>query len=87
MVGKYTVKFDINNPNAILVYEGKKLINMFALPPIDKGIDVFNIFNEDMSTKYAYNFGGFVIITTKLDRTLFYKGNIIDTIMKIKLQE
>lgn len=83
LLERYSFKFDKNNSNTILIYEGNKLINMISCPPIRKGIDIINIFNEKTYQHYHYDFGGFILITTPLQRNLYYKGDKIASTMRI----
>lgn len=72
----YEFKFDKNNSNAIHIYKNNKLYNMISCPPIEKGCDIIN-FNDKLSEGYTYNFEGLILITTKTDRKIFYKGDLI----------
>lgn len=73
---EYEIKFDKNNSNVILIYKDAKLINLLACPPIEKGCDIIN-FSDTLSDGYIFNFNGLILITTKIDRKLYYKGDLI----------
>lgn len=73
---KYIIKFDEINSNMIIISEGKRLITTIACPPIEKGCDLIN-FNGTVSKIYTFNFDGLILITTKEERKLWYKGGLI----------
>lgn len=72
----YEIKFDKDNSNAIHIFKNNKLYNMIACPPIEKGCDIIN-FSNKLSEGYTYNFDGLILITTKTDRKIYYKGDLI----------
>jgi hypothetical protein len=73
---KYEIKFDKNNPNTILIYSNNKIVNMIACPPVEKSCDVIDL-NNNLKNGYNFNFDGLILITTKINRTLYYNGDII----------
>ena len=78
----YDIVFDKDNPNTILIYKGSKLINLIACPPIRYGCDIINIFEDNNYSHYMFNFDGLVLITTPLDRIIYYKGRMVATTMR-----
>lgn len=72
----YEIKFDKNNSNSIQIFKDGKLLNLIACPPIDKGCDIIN-FTDKLCSGYTFNFGGLILITTKTDRKIYYKGELI----------
>lgn len=72
----YEIKFDKNNSNSIQIFKDGKLLNLIACPPIDKGCDIIN-FTDKLRSGYTFNFGGLILITTKTDRKIYYKGELI----------
>lgn len=80
----YRIKFDDKNSNAIHIYENNKLMHMIACPSIEKGCDIID-FSRSINKKYTHNFDGLILITTKNDRKLYYKGDLIaETKRKIR---
>lgn len=76
-VYNYIITFDKNNSNMLLIHKENKLINTIALPPITNGIDIINIFKDEISINYEHNFDGLVIITNNNKRSLYHKGILI----------
>ena len=72
----YEIKFDKNNGNAIHIFKDGTLHNMVACPPTEKGCDIIN-FSDKLSDGYTFNFDGLILITTKTDRKIYYKGDLI----------
>lgn len=73
---EYDIRFSKNNSNLIHVFKNEKLIYMLACPPIEKGCDIIN-FSDTKENGYTYNFDGLILITTKEDRKLYYKGDLV----------
>lgn len=73
---EYYIRFDENNSNLILIYKGGKMINFITCPPIKEGCDIIR-FSDKSWDNYNYNFDGFVLITTRRDRKVYYKGKLI----------
>lgn len=72
----YEIKFDKNNSNAIQIFKDGKNINSIALPPIEKGCDIIN-FSDKLCDGYTFDFDGLILITTKTDRRIYHKGDLI----------
>jgi len=72
----YEIKFDINNSNTIHIFKNGKWINSIACPQIDNGCDIIN-FSDKLYNGYTFNFDGLILITTKTDRKIYYKGDLI----------
>ena len=79
----YDIKFNVNNPNCIIVKESGKVINYIACPPIKEGCDVINFEKKPLQVGYTYNFDGLAIITDETKREIYYKGKLIDKINRI----
>lgn len=77
----YNIKFDENNSNTILIFKNDKLINIIACPPIKRGCDIIN-FSDKLLSKYTFNFDGLILITTKKDRKIYYKEDLITEIKR-----
>jgi hypothetical protein len=71
----FTINFDKNNCNAIEIFKDGKHINSIVCPPIEKGCDIINF--SDKLCGYTYDFDGLILITTKKDRKLYYRGDLI----------
>lgn len=81
---KYNIKFDRRNTNVVIINDKNgKNINYFVYPPIKCGIDIVNYSNKQIKN-YIYDFDGLVIITTEKERKLYYKGELLDSIERIK---
>lgn len=72
----YDIKFDVNNPNMIIIKKDDKIVNFIACPPIETGCDIIN-FDCKINSGYTYNFDGLILITNKEERKLYYKGELI----------
>lgn len=76
---KYDIKFDSENSNLIIIKENGRHLTSISCPPIENGCDIIN-FSEDItlkSSEYKFNYKGLIIITTKDDRKIYHKGNLI----------
>jgi hypothetical protein len=73
---EYNFKFDKNNSNTLLIYKENKLINMIALPNVEKGCDIIN-FSKKLCDGYTFNTNALILITSKNDRKIYYKGDLI----------
>jgi hypothetical protein len=71
----YDIKFDIINPNCIIIKKDGK-VTYIACPPIENGCDIIN-FNDKINDCYTFNFDGLILLTTKEKRTLYHKGLLI----------
>jgi hypothetical protein len=72
----YEIKFFKDNSNAIEILSNGKSIYVLALPPIEKGCDIIN-FSDTLCKGYTYDFDGLILITTKIDRKIYYKGDLV----------
>ena len=75
----YNVKFD--NSNVIRIEKNGKTVTCIACPAIEKGCDIIN-FNDKLSSGYTFNFDVLILITTKQDRSVYYKGDLVDYIKR-----
>lgn len=72
----YEFTFGERNNSSIIIRENGKIINFFACPSIDKGIDIIT-FGAIIQDSYTFNFKGLILITTPSDRKLYYLGDLI----------
>lgn len=78
---EYEIKFDRKNSNTIIIKQDNKIINIICCPPIEKGCDIID-FNKKLNDGYTFNFDGLILITTITERSIYYKGDLIDTIKR-----
>jgi hypothetical protein len=72
----YDIVFFKDNSNAIEIFLNGKSIYVLVLPPTDKGCDIIN-FSDTLCKGYTYDFDGLILITTKSDRKIYYKGDLV----------
>lgn len=76
---QYTIKFDINNSNLLLIFKDNKLYSFISIPPTRNSIDIFN-FSGELYNGSTHNFNGLVVITSDDVRSVYKQGVLLDHI-------
>jgi len=82
----YDFEFDKKNSNVVIIKKKgeNKIHQMFVCPPIENGCDIINFSGSKIDCHYEYDFDGLILLTTKDNRKLYHKGNLIAEIKRFK---